>query len=198
MDWALSKSLPGGRNGQGVFAADLDGQCDGSANDKSGVMTMTSPAIAISGGAKVTGYRLTFQHYVATEFAFDGGNLKISVNGGPFTVVPATAFIFNAYNTTLATAAQGNTNPLQGQPGFSGTDGGQVHGTWGESQIDLGALGIKQGDSVKISFEFGMDGCGAIDGWYVDDLTISACENGGGGGAGSRGVNAVRERANRS
>jgi hypothetical protein len=77
------------------------------------------------------------------------------------------------------TAANRNTNPLQGQPAFSGTDGGQPFGTWGESQIDLGALGIKAGDSIKVSFDFGMDGCGAIDGWYVDDVKIRTCTGGG-------------------
>jgi Zn-dependent metalloprotease len=192
VDWRVRSDLPGGRRSTAVFAEDLDGQCDGSANDKSGVMTLTSPSIQITGGTG--GHRLTFLHYVATEFSFDGGNVKISVNDGPFAVVPASAFTFNDYNTTLATTAQGNTNPLQGQPGFSGTDGGQVFGSWGESQIDLGKLGVEAGDSIELSFDFGMDGCGAVDGWYVDDIEILACE---GGGAAATGK-AVRERFTRS
>jgi hypothetical protein len=64
--------------------------------------------------------RLTFDHWVATECGFDGGNVKISVNGGAWQLVKAADFIYNPYNTTLATVAQGNTNPLAGQPGLLG------------------------------------------------------------------------------
>jgi Zn-dependent metalloprotease len=177
VDWTIRGDLPGDRRGRAAFAENLDGQCSGDANDKSGVWSLTSPDIRIRGDRKTTGYRLTFLHYVATEFGFDGGNLKISVNGGPFTVVPPEAFIFNPYNTTFVTADNGNTNPLAGQPAFSGTDGGQVHGSWGESQIDLGLLGVERRDIVKLQFDFGQDGCTAIDGWYVDDVKIQACED---------------------
>ena len=69
--------------------------------------------------------------------------MKVSVNGGPFELVPAAAFSFNAYNTMLITEADGNTNPLAGQPAFTGTDGGEVTGTWGQSQVDLTAIGIR-------------------------------------------------------
>ena len=93
-------------------------------------MRLESPAITLPGAANLSP-RLTFEHYFATEAGWDGGNLKISINGGAFAVVPATAFSFNPYNGTLNTAAAGNTNPLAGQPGFTGTDGGEVHGSWG-------------------------------------------------------------------
>ena len=43
--------------------------------------------------------------------------MKISINGGAYALVPASAFTFNPYNATLNTAAAGNTNPLAGQPG---------------------------------------------------------------------------------
>ena len=112
--------------------------------------------------------------YVATELNVDGGNLKMSVNGGPYTLVPGTAYTFNKYTGTLA-LAPANTNPMQGQEAFSGTDGGQVFGTWGQSQIDLTKAGVKPGDTIQLRFDFGMDGCGAIDGWYIDDVKVSAC-----------------------
>jgi Zn-dependent metalloprotease len=175
LNWQASSTLPGGRSGTAAFAVDPDaGNCDQGAGDVSGVMRLTSPSIALPNAA-ILSPRLTFRHYVATEANFDGGNLKISVNGGPFELVPASAFIFNAYNTTLTTAAGGNTNPLAGQPAFSGTDGGEVFGSWGLSQVNLTAIGISPGDTIQLRFDFGMDGCAGIDGWYVDDVKVQAC-----------------------
>lgn len=176
LDWTQATSLPGGHPGSAAFAVDLDaGNCDGGAGDISGVMRLESPAILIPGAAHLSP-RLTFEHYFATEAGWDGGNLKISINGGAFSVVPATAFIFNPYNgPTLNTAAQGNTNPLAGQPGFTGTDGGEVHGSWGTSQINLTSILVKAGDTIKLRFDFGMDGCSGVDGWYVDNIKVQSC-----------------------
>jgi Ca2+-binding RTX toxin-like protein len=132
-------------------------------------MRLESPDIVIPEADGAT--RLTFDHYVATEANFDGGNLKISIDGGPFTLVPAAAFTFNDYNT----AALQPTNPLAPEPGFSGTDGGVTGGSWGESQVDLSALGVTGGQTIRLRFDFGQDGCAGIDGWYVDDVTVVQC-----------------------
>jgi Zn-dependent metalloprotease len=191
IDWTASGGLPGGRGGRAAFAADPDdGTCSSGAGDISGVSQLTGPAIDIP--SRQGALRLTFDHYLASEAGFDGGNLKISVNGGGFELVPASAFVFNDYNTTLTSQQQGSTNPLAGQAGFSGTDGGEVHGSWGQSQIDLSMVGINPGDTVQLRFDFGRDGCGGIDGWYVDDITMSTC-TAGNGGAATRG-GARRER----
>ncbi|MGH7357208.1 MAG: M4 family metallopeptidase [Candidatus Rokuibacteriota bacterium] len=174
-DWAQDTTLPGGRSGAAAFAADPnEGNCDFGAGDISGVMRMESPDIAIP-DVNASAPRLTFDHYVATEAGWDGGNLKISVNGGPFTIVPSGAFTFNEYNAVLNTAAAGNTNPLAGEEGFTGTDGGELGGSWGQSQVDLASLGIVPGDTVRLRFDFGTDGCAGIDGWYVDDVTLVLC-----------------------
>ncbi|MCP9486894.1 MAG: M4 family metallopeptidase [Gaiellaceae bacterium MAG52_C11] len=174
-NWVETSDLPGGRKGTAAFAEDLDGQCDANGGDVSGSMSMTSASINLPTRGGTT-MRMVFDHYIATEFGFDGGNVKISVNGGPFTVVPASAFLFNGPNTTLVTADAGNTNPLAGEEAFSGTDGGQVTGTWGQSHIDLGKLGVAAGDTIQIRFDFGMDGCGAIDGWYIQNVQVLTCE----------------------
>ena len=173
-DWVQDTSLPGGRSGSAAFAEDRDGQCDGGAGDRSGVMRLASPAITLP-NTNTKSPRVTFEHYFATEFSYDGGNVKISINGGAYQIVPASAFSFNAYNATMATAAAGNTSPLAGEPGFTGTDGGQVTGSWAESQIDLSKVGVKPGDKIQLRFDFGMDGCGSIDGWYVDNFKVRTC-----------------------
>jgi hypothetical protein len=138
------------------------------------MMALESPVIHIPNTKTLTP-RMTFEHYTATEAGWDGGNLKISINGGAYQLVPSSAYTFNAYNMTLQTAAAGNTNPLAGQPAFSGSDGGSLFGSWGQSQIDLTKLGVKPGDNIQLRYEFGMDGCTGNDGWYVDNVTIAAC-----------------------
>jgi hypothetical protein len=174
LDWTTDSSLPAGEAGSAAFGADPDiGDCGAGADDVSGVMRMESPSITLPGGT----LRLSFDHYVATEQGWDGGNVSISVNGRAYSLIPASAFLFNPYNATLQTAAAGNTNPLAGQPGFTGTDAGELVSSWGTSIIDLAATGarIRTGDTVRFRFDMGMDGCTGIDGWYVDDVTVSLC-----------------------
>jgi Zn-dependent metalloprotease len=175
LDWTQASTLPGGRSGSAAFAPDPNaGNCDGGAGDISGMMSLESPAIHIP-NSNTLSPRLTFEHYAATEAGWDGGNLKISINGGPYVLVPSSAYTFNPYNTTLQTAAAGNTNPLAGQPAFSGTDGGSLFGSWGQSQINLATFGVVPGDTIRLRYDFGMDGCTGNDGWYVDDVKVRAC-----------------------
>jgi hypothetical protein len=171
LDWAQATTLPGGHPGAAAFAVDLNaGNCDGGAGDISGSMSLESPSIHIPTSTTFGPHFITFEHYIASEFTYDGGNLKISINGGPYTLVPASAFKFNPYNTML-----NPTDPLAGQPAFSGTDGGSVFGSWGQSQINLTMLGVMPGDNIRLRYDFGMDGCAGIDGWYVDNVTVAAC-----------------------
>jgi Zn-dependent metalloprotease len=171
-DWQWVQSLPGGRPGKGYFAIDSPsiGDCAPGSDDQSGMMSLTSPPIALSAG----GLHLSFYHYVATEPQVDGGNLRLSVNGGPFTAVPGSMFTFNPYNDTLLSSDSGNTNPMAGQAAFTGADGGQVTGSWGQSQVDLGTL-AGAGNAIRLRFDFGVDGCNGLHGWYLDD--VSVCTN---------------------
>ena len=177
--WVADSTLPKGRPGTAAGGPAPDqGQCDGSSSDFSSSNSIISPAITIPRGAAVA-RKLSFDHYVATELGFDGGNVKYRT-GGPWKVIPASAYTFNAPDQ-LATAAEGNTNPMAGEPGFTGTDGGEVTGSWGTSRVDLSALGVGAGDKLKLRFDIGRDGCGGIDGWYVDDVTVTVCVAAGAG-----------------
>ena len=69
-----------------------------------------------------------------------------------------------------------NTNPLAGEVGFTGTDGGEVNGSWGESQVDLDTIGAEPGDTVQVRFDIGRDGCGGIEGWYIDNVQVVECK----------------------
>lgn len=177
IDWtAATPPTPSpGSGGQTAFAIDPQGgNCSGAAGDFSGVMEMTSPVITVP--ASITTARLTFNHWIASEAGWDGGNLKISVNGGAFTLVPLAAYTFNVPNRTLQTAGAGNTNPLAGQRAWSGSNGGSVSGSWGQTQVNLASAGVAPGNTIRLRYDFGMDGCGGLFGWYVDDVNVYACE----------------------
>jgi Zn-dependent metalloprotease len=169
-DWQWTRDLPPGGDGGAFFAIDsvLIGDCRAGSDDQSGVMELTSPAIELPMG--IVAPVLSFDHWVATEPTWDGGNVKISVNGGAFTQISPTLFAFNPYNQRLQS---GNTNPLKGQWAFSGTDAGSLSGSWGESQIDLGSL-VKAGDRVVLRFDLGVDGCNGAEGWYLDNIRVTA------------------------
>jgi Zn-dependent metalloprotease len=173
-DWEVSSELPDDRAGSALFGINPNiGTC-APGGDESGVISVTSPQLVVPSNA--TNARLTFVHWVATEGGWDGGNIRISINGGPWTLVPASAFIFNAYNANLQTVAAGNTNPIAGQPAWTGTDAGSVDGSWGRSIVNLFAAGAKAKDKVRIRFDLGNDGCTGVYGWYVDDFEFYRCK----------------------
>lgn len=174
-DWAVVGSLPDGRPGLAAFVADLNSDC---AVDGSGVLRLNSPTISIPSGAPVP--RISINHFFDTELGWDGGNLRISVNGGNFNLVPASAVEFNYFNDTLLPALDNegfeyNTNPLADQPAYTGTIDGQPDGSWVETRINL--LGIADaGDNVRLRFNFGVDTCFGEVGWYVDEVEVYNCE----------------------
>jgi hypothetical protein len=178
-NWVWTDDLPADRNGGAFWAinSSLIGNCgQGSNNDQSSVMFLESPPVDIP--ANVSEVVLAFDHYVATETGWDGGNVKISVNGGEYAIVPEAAFLFNPYNSAVidVTIVNGeetqNTNPLAGEPAYTGLDQGELTGSWGRSQIDLAAL-ADPGDRIRLRFDFGVDGCTGVEGWYIGNFEVS-------------------------
>ncbi|WP_452231848.1 M4 family metallopeptidase [Lacinutrix sp. MEBiC02595] len=170
--WAISASLPNGRVGQAVFGVDpVNGDCG--ADLQNGIIRLESPLITLPDFTDGI-YEMAFDHYVATESQWDGGNIKYSVtNGLLWDTLPSTAFTHNTYNNSLNIT--GNDNPMQGQDAFTGTNGGSVSGSWGKSIIDLSAIGLGANSTVKFRWEMGTDGCNGIEGWYLDDVVIYNC-----------------------
>ena len=179
LDWEATSTYPeeepegDGHTGQVAFGGAPDqGQCDGSTEDFSSVNYLTSGDIAVPAGAQAP--RMSFAHYVATEFGYDGGNVQLSIDGGAFAAIPAASYVENEPDE-LTSEAEGNTNPLAGQPGFTGTNPGHAFGSWGTSVVDLAAAGVAPGDTVQVRFAIGRDGCGGgVEGagWYVDDVQM--------------------------
>jgi cysteine-rich repeat protein len=165
--WSVTDNIPFGANGNfAAFAPDLSaGNC---ADDtEAGVVNIDSPSIVLPVEDIP---HVAFEHWVATEAGWDGGNLKLSVNGGAFIVVPAAAYAFNAYNSEINVGD----NPLAGQQAFTGTDAGGLSGSWGQSQVDLYGLALP-GDSIQLRFDLGTDGCGGVTGWYIDSVEAYSC-----------------------
>ncbi len=172
--WEATLDYNGEHSSRVAYGPDPDaGDCSGTETDASSVDYMTSPPVTLP--ADGVGQRMTFEHYVATETGYDGGNVQVSVNGADFAPVDPAAYVFNGPGQ-IATAAEGNTNPLEGQSGFTGTDGGSLFGSWGTSIVDLAAAGASPGDEVAMRFAIGRDGCSGLDGWYVDNVSVVVCE----------------------
>ena len=172
-DWALETTLPDNRAGQGVFAANLAiGDCRG--DQENGTVELTSPAFTLPANEPV--FTLSFDHYYSTENDYDGGVVYLSRNGGPFTIIPNSAFLYNGYDAALE-PAPGNDNPLAGQRAFHGADQNSTTGSWGTSLVDLAAAGAVGGDQIRLRWALGMDGCNGWLGWYLDDVRVVSCNS---------------------
>jgi Zn-dependent metalloprotease len=176
-DWTVVSSLPDGQAGSAAFAInERTGSC-APGGDISGNFTLDSPTITLPAGAQSLFIR--FDHYVETELNFDGGNVLISVNGGPFELVPQSAYTFNAPPSQLDDPPPlgQNTNPKAGEFAWHGTNEGEAKGSWGTTIIDLNSI-AQAGDTIKIRFDFGIDGCNGVTGWYVDEVRVYNCPGG--------------------
>jgi Zn-dependent metalloprotease len=174
--------LPGGRTGSAAFAADPKvGETGGGTcqpgGDYSGSHTLDSPDIVIPAGA--TEPLLVFDQYVATEAGVDGGQVEISRNGGAFTLLPRSEYIYNPPNSKFNEAAPvgNNTGPNPNEDAWTGTNlGSSVLGSWGTTIANLKSV-AQPGDTIKIRFTWSQDGCNGIEGWYVDNIRVITCPN---------------------
>ncbi len=181
-DWERVDALPDERPGSAFFVPDpaQAGNCDDDLEN--GALYLDSPVIALPEAEGLVGRPLlTFEHYVSSQPSRDGGNIKVSVNGGPPQNVAPEDFVFNGYDQTLYLSGPNPNNPnvngpLAGEFAFHGTDEGTHKGTWGQTQIDLTRF-AGPGDEVQLRFDFGTNGCSGRIGWYVDDVRLYYCSS---------------------
>jgi len=163
----VSGGLPFGQPGTVWFGEDRNvGDCAG--QDESAVHSLFSPMIPLP--SSLMEPTLAFTHFVDIETFFDGGNVKISVNGGAWQLIPNEAFTFNAYNGSLETT--NNTNPLAGEEAFTGS--ALSGGGWGTSLVDLSGF-VSGGETIQLRFDMSKDGCGGASGWFLDDFEVYQC-----------------------
>lgn len=176
-DWTWVHTLPDGRTGSAFFAPDpvAFDLCSAPAPGQIGVLLLESPAITwpVDFQGRL---RLAFDHWVSLEEGFDGAQLMISVNGGPYFLVAAESnedFISNPYNFVLF-AIEGN-NPRFGQPAWSGVGGGLLDNSWGTTIVDLSRY-AQPGDTIRLRWDMSTDYCFGTDaGWYVDNVNVYTC-----------------------
>lgn len=146
-EWgAPSDYGPGGAHwGENCWATNLDGAYGNNANSP-----LYSKTYSLGEATSAT---LNFYHFYDTQQGRDGGNVKISTDGG------------STYS--LITPVGGYpTDPMgwNGEAGFTGdTDG------WELVTFDLSSY---LGEDVKFKFTFGSDGSGNGAGWYIDDVFL--------------------------
>jgi bacillolysin len=182
-NWVVDSTLPAGQAGSAAYARNPalgepgGGTCQ-PGGDYSGQFTIDSPSITIPPGASTL--RLSFDHYIASEATFDGGQVEISVNGGTFALVAQDRYLHNAPNSQFdAPPPVGlNTNPNAGEFAWHGTNigtpSGMPPGSWGTTLVDLSSLAAP-GNTIKMRFTFSQDGCNGVDGWYVDNVRLFSC-----------------------
>ncbi|NNE60207.1 MAG: PKD domain-containing protein, partial [Woeseia sp.] len=175
-NWVTVDNLPEDRAGFAAFAEDSRGGTCAPGGDISGAFSMDSAVITIPAGSVSSQVR--FDHFVETELEYDGGNLMVSVNGGDFVVLTEDQFEFNAPKSNLSSTADGNTNPKAGELAWHGANGGEVTGSWGTTIVDLTEL-AGPGDTVQLRYDFGVDGCNGVTGWFVDNVNAYTCTDDG-------------------
>lgn len=172
-NFELRNDLPADRAGSAMYAfGEGGGVCGDPNGDYSGTFSITSPEI--TAGPNDTSVQMSFDHFVATEFLVDGGNVLISVNGADFAVIPQQNYTFNAPPSQLRPGVpeDQNTNPKGGQYAWSGADPEVPR--FGTTKVNLASL-VKPGDKFQLRWEFGLDGCGGNQGWYVDNIRVFNC-----------------------
>lgn len=118
--------------------------------------SLTTPSFAVFSNRA----SFSFWHWYEMQSRFDGANVKVSINAGPFQLIqPVDSFpqaaIYNGFG-----------NPLGGQPGYSNVGGT----TWSKATFDLTGI-ASEGNTLAIRFDFGSDNSIQYRGWYVDDFT---------------------------
>jgi len=106
---------------------------------------------------------LCFWHWYEIESSWDGGNVKVSSDGGlTWSVIEPV----NGYTGTANTS-----NPLSGEPIFCGT--GQ--GYWEYEEFDLSSYA---GQNLIFRWHFGSDNTVTYSGWYIDEVAIMGYSSG--------------------
>lgn len=151
-EWGAPTSGPGGaHSGAQLWATVLGGDYPNSAN-----ATLDIPPITLSASHPYA--TLTFWHWYYIETNYDGGNVKVSTDGGMNWDVLTP---FAGYD---GTATSGNAG-IAGEPCFTGYN----NNFWQQELFDLSPYA---GQEVMIRYHFGSDGSVYRAGWYVDDVMI--------------------------
>lgn len=179
-DWTVTDDLPAGAP-TGAKAA-YGGFVTASFYNEAAFF-LDSPTITMPAG--VDRPLLSLDHWFHFALSFGGGvnragNLKISVDGGAWQLVPQSAWVRNGYNFTVPGPWPQNNYypPLAGERAWANLDGDRSRAAWARSIADLSQL-TEPGDQVRLRFDLKHDynhfNIPAQTGWYVDDVVLYSC-----------------------
>jgi hypothetical protein len=119
--------------------------------------------------------RLSFWHRREFESFYDGGTLKLSLDGGPWVQVPGSALSGVAYDNTIHPYCE--PAGTSGMPVFSGSSS-----SFGKTTVDLDAACAAAGSpagcgghTVRLGFETVTDCIYSYAGWFLDDVSVNTC-----------------------
>ena len=131
--------------------------------------------IAIPAGSNTT--RLTFKHRRAFESGFDGGTLTVSVDGTNYEFVPASAILSGSYNGTIAPdCAPSGAAGASVYTGFSSAFTTTTVNLDAACNVVTGTSTGCAGRNVRIGFTSITDCSVTDDGWFIDDVVVTACQ----------------------
>ncbi|MDH3217453.1 MAG: immune inhibitor A, partial [Candidatus Krumholzibacteria bacterium] len=123
--------------------------------------TLDLPALQVPSSGTYAVLSLWQWYYIETNY--DGGNVKISTDGGATWTILTPDIGYNG------TGGSGNAG-IPGEPCFTGYD----DDVWHKATFDLTAY---KGQTVTIRLHFGSDSSVQRVGWYVDDVRIEGAED---------------------
>lgn len=154
-DWQFGEPTTGPEaayTGDNVWATLLDDNY----NDNT-LSMLELPEIELPAGFEAL--RFTFMHWYKTEADaetyYDGGNVKVTIDGGPFTLLEPV----NGYDGPLASHSL-----LADEGSFSG-----VNMNWTKVEFDISDFA---GHTVQFRLDFASDPYVNSAGWYVDDFAV--------------------------
>lgn len=154
-EWGIPTSGPGeAHSGQKVWATNLEGNYSSNSDSR-----LETPTIDLTG---IVDPQLSFWHWFSFEYRqarYDGGNVKISSNGGEFQIITPE----NGYEDTISYLNAG----IPEEPGFCSYEAGQF---WHQEDFDLSPY---SGHQIVIRFHFGSNSRYTYPGWYIDDVAIT-------------------------
>jgi hypothetical protein len=146
-EWGVPTAGPAAaHSGTKVWATGLGGLYANSANWK-----LVSPEFTATGNNP----QLSFWHWYNTQTNYDGGNLKISINEGPWTLLHPN----NGYNSIANSATAG----IPSESCYSG-----IGTTWSEVSF---ILPLVTNQRFRLCWHFGSNSSTQNNGWYIDDVT---------------------------
>lgn len=130
--------------------------------------TLSSPTVVVQHAGDVY---VVFSHRYSFQYdglSYDGGQLRLSINGAAYAPVPAGRFLANGYTGIVQGA-----NALNGQEAFVATRRGHQSGYYTTSVARLGRFDV--GDTLAVQFMAAWDECihGTFPDWEIDAVRIS-------------------------